>query len=68
MPFVSAGGTSLSVFMGAIGILCNVARQNENSFVSIKFKKMNIQNLKQKEIRNVKKTCKRVRIDAYMHL
>ena len=31
MPFVSAGGTSLSVFMGAIGVLSNVGRGKENS-------------------------------------
>ena len=31
MPFVSAGGTSLSVFMGAIGILCNVGKSKESS-------------------------------------
>lgn len=31
MPFISAGGTSLSVFMGAIGILCNVGKSNKNS-------------------------------------
>jgi cell division protein FtsW (lipid II flippase) len=31
MPFISAGGTSLSVFMGAIGILCNVGKSNEGS-------------------------------------
>ena len=30
MPFISAGGTSLSVFMGAIGILCNVGKGNES--------------------------------------
>lgn len=30
MPFVSAGGTSLMVFMGAIGILCNVGKSTEN--------------------------------------
>ena len=30
MPFISAGGTSLSVFMGAIGILCNVGKSSEN--------------------------------------
>ena len=30
MPFISAGGTSLSVFMGAIGILCNVGKSNES--------------------------------------
>jgi len=26
LPFVSAGGTSVSVFMGAIGILCNIGK------------------------------------------
>ena len=31
MPFVSAGGTSLSVFMGTIGILCNVGKSQESS-------------------------------------
>ena len=31
MPFISAGGTSLSVFMGAIGILCNVGKVKESS-------------------------------------
>lgn len=31
MPFISAGGTSLSVFMGAIGILCNVGKNTESS-------------------------------------
>jgi len=30
MPFISAGGTSLSVFMGAIGVLCNVGKNKEN--------------------------------------
>ncbi len=29
LPFISAGGTSLSVFMGAIGVLCNVGRNGE---------------------------------------
>ena len=31
MPFISAGGTSLSVFMGTIGILCNVGKSKEYS-------------------------------------
>ena len=31
MPFISAGGTSLSVFMGAIGILCNVGKSRQSS-------------------------------------
>ena len=30
MPFISAGGTSLSVFMGAIGVLCNVGKSKES--------------------------------------
>jgi cell division protein FtsW (lipid II flippase) len=30
MPFASAGGTRLSVFMGAIGILCNIGKNKEN--------------------------------------
>lgn len=30
MPFISACGTLLSVFMGAIGILCNVGKVKEN--------------------------------------
>lgn len=30
MPFISAGGTSLSVFMGAVGILCNIGKRKEN--------------------------------------
>ena len=42
MPFVSAGGTSLMVFMAAIGILCNVGRSNQesiNGFNLFKIKK-----------------------------
>ena len=31
MTFMSAGGTSLSVFMGAIGMLCNVGKSKETS-------------------------------------
>jgi len=39
MPFISAGGTSLSVFMGAIGILCNIGktRVNREEFKKNKF-------------------------------
>lgn len=29
LPFISAGGTSLMVFMSAIGVLCNVGRMGE---------------------------------------
>ena len=40
MSFISACGTSLSVFMGAIGILCNVGKVKENGeyFNKSKFK------------------------------
>ena len=30
LPFISAGGTSLSVFMGAIGILCDIGKSKES--------------------------------------
>ena len=39
MPFISAGGTSLSVFMGAIGVLMNVSIKSEYE-VNYKDKKL----------------------------
>lgn len=54
LPFISAGGTSVSVFLMGMGILCNVARQKENSCVTIKLKKIKTQNFKQNKIRSVK--------------
>ncbi len=33
LPFISAGGTSLMVFMSAIGVLCNVGKSSENGLV-----------------------------------
>lgn len=33
LPFISAGGTSLMVFMGAIGVLCNVGNNGERKRV-----------------------------------
>lgn len=33
LPFISAGGTSLMVFMSAIGVLCNIGENKENAFV-----------------------------------
>lgn len=34
LPFVSAGGTSLAVFMASIGILLNINKNSDNSVVS----------------------------------
>ena len=53
MPFVSAGGTSLSVFMGAIGVLCNVGKQHENTVVSVKYNKWQFFKNKQKKIKTI---------------
>ena len=36
LPFISAGGTSLMVFMGAIGVLMNIAN-NESLKFDVKF-------------------------------
>lgn len=41
LPFVSAGGTSVSIFMGAMGVLCNVCRGGkamEHTYSNIKIK------------------------------
>ena len=48
MPFVSAGGTSLSVFMGAMGILCNVSKMSGNEGLSVKQKIFQFNSRKQK--------------------
>lgn len=45
MPFISAGGTSLSVFMGAIGILCNVGRSKESGEILSKKKFFNFKEM-----------------------
>ncbi|MGN0798188.1 MAG: hypothetical protein ACI4L7_01240 [Christensenellales bacterium] len=35
MPFISAGSTSLVVFMSVIGILLNIDRQSRNNEISL---------------------------------
>ena len=50
---MSAGGTSLSVFMGAIGILCNVGRQSENTQNAFVFMKFNIFKVKQNKAKRL---------------
>ena len=47
LPFMSAGSSSLIVFLGAIGILCNISKRsehsqilNENKLFDFNFKKM----------------------------
>ena len=47
LPFISAGGTSLMVFMGAIGVLCNVGNNEVLSMKSVNvFGKINRNRLK----------------------
>ena len=50
MPFISADGTSLSVFMGAIGILCNVGKNKERNG-ELKKSKFDFVGFKKREIK-----------------
>ena len=45
LPFISSGSTSIVVFMAAIGVLLNINKQNNNSFLEDKNKyKINLKN------------------------
>ena len=49
LPFMSAGGTSLMVFMGAIGILLNISKGDEQNFKFNVFKNLTINKKELKE-------------------
>ena len=42
LPFMSAGGTSFMVFMGAVGILLNISKGDNQNFKINIFKNINL--------------------------
>ena len=52
LPFISAGGTSLMVFMGAVRVLCNVGKSKEN-MEEFKKSKMAINLFKSKKSKRI---------------
>lgn len=50
LPFISAGGTFLSVFMGAIGVLLNISGRGKNELRINIFRSLEQKYIKQRKL------------------